>query len=135
MKHSITDHVAILSLVMAAFFCTSCIYDAPGDRFFRTLWKSSPEPLGPYSTGALTVEFLCDNQVTLRNGDGVIIAYGEYAFDGDVAIFPDLKIIVDGAEISFLEAHRNGDIIFLLWRPDRMAYPFTVSLDRLSAYE
>lgn len=135
MKRSITDLVAILSLVMATFFCTSCIYDAPGDRFYRTLWKSSPEPLGPYSTGALTVEFLCGNQVTVKNGNGVIIAYGDYDFDDDVAVFPDMKAVVDGVEISFTEAHRNGDILFLLWRPDFMAYPFTVSLERLSSYE
>lgn len=135
MKRFVLALAAVLPLVTAAFISTSCIYDAPGDRFYRTLWKSSPEPLGPYATGTLTVEFLCGNQVTVKDGKGVIIAYGDYDFDDDVAVFTDMKCVVDGVEIFFTEAHRNGDVLFLLWRPDFMAYPFTVSLDRLSAYE
>ena len=135
MKRLILDLIAVLSLLTASLAAASCIYDAPGDRFFRTLWKSTPDPLGPYVTEEITLEFLCDGQVTIKNNDGVIIAYGPYAFDDAVAVFPDLTIVVDGVKITFMEAHRNGDTLFLLWRPDFMAYPFTTALNRLSSYE
>ena len=135
MKRLILDLVAALLLIAASLATVSCIYDAPGDRFFRTLWKSTPDPLGPYVTEEITLEFLCDGQVTIKNNDGVIIAYGPYAFDDAVAVFPNLAVVVDGVQITFLEAHRNGDTLFLLWRPDFTDYPFTTTLDRLSSYE
>ncbi len=135
MKRLILGLVAALPLMATSLVTASCIYDAPGDRFFRTLWKSAPDPLGPYEMEEITLEFLCDGQVSIKNNDGVIIAYGTYAFDDAVAVFPDLAIVVDGVKISFMEAHRNGDTLFLLWRPDFMAYPFTTALDRLYSYE
>ncbi len=134
MKRLILSCAAILPLMAAAFATTSCIYDAPGDEFYRTLWKSTPEPLSPYQTGELTVEFLCDNRITVKDG-GTIIAHGTYASDDHVAAFTGLEPVIDGVRISFLEAHRNGDTLFLMWCPENTVYPFTISLDRLSAYE
>ncbi len=134
MKDLTTRFIAAMTFAAIALGTSSCIYDAPGDNFYRTLWKSSPEALGPFSTGALTVEFLCDNMVTIKDGNR-IIAYGNYTSDADVATFSGLHAVLEGYEITFIEAHRNGDTLFLLWRPDYMYYPFTTSLDRLSAYE
>ena len=134
MKDLTKSFIAAMTFVAMIIGTSSCIYDAPGDNFYRTLWKSSPEALGPFSTGVITVEFLCDNMVTIKDGNR-IIAYGNYTSDGDVATFSGLQTVLEGYEITFMEAHRNGDTLFLLWRPDYMYYPFTTSLDRLSAYE
>lgn len=37
--------------------------------------------------------------------------------------------------ITFFEAHRNGDTLFLIWRVDGTKYQFTTAMRRLSAYE
>ena len=37
--------------------------------------------------------------------------------------------------VTFIEAHRNGDTLFLLWRVDGMLYPFTTAMHRLSDYQ
>lgn len=37
--------------------------------------------------------------------------------------------------VTFIEAHRSGDTLFLLWRVDGMLYPFTTAMHRLSDYE
>lgn len=133
MKHLILRLLAIIPF-LAALGTTSCIYDAPGDRFYRTLWKSTPEPLGSFQTGELTVEFLCDNKITIKDS-GTIIAHGTYTSADYVATFSGLELFIDDVRITFIEAHRNGDTLFLLWRPDDRSDPYTVSLDRLSAYE
>lgn len=41
----------------------------------------------------------------------------------------------DTLTITFVEAHRNGDTLFLIWRVDGMQYQFTTAMRRLSAYE
>lgn len=133
MKRLILSCIAIVSLMAAAFSVTSCIYDAPGDEFYRTLWKSTPEPLGIFHTDELTVEFLCDNKITVKDG-GRIIAHGTYASDDHVAVLTGLEPVIDGTRISFVEAHRSGDTLFLLWRSDLMSYPSAISLDRLSPW-
>lgn len=135
MKRLTSSLIAVSALVATAVFVSSCISDAPGDRFYRTLWKSSSVPLGPYMEDAITLEFLCDNQVTLKDASGVIVSYGTYDSDDDVAVFSDMYLYIGNVRISFMEAHRNGDTLFLLWLPDFMEYPFTTSFDRLSAYE
>lgn len=134
MKDLTTRFIAAMTFAAIALGTSSCIYDAPGDNFYRTLWKSSPEALGQLSAGALTVEFLCDNKITIKDGNR-IIAYGSYTSDEDVAIFSGLQTVIDGYEIIFMEAYRSGDTLFLLWQPNYMIYPFTTSLNRLSAYE
>lgn len=135
MKRLTYSRIAVPALVATAIIVSSCIYDAPGDRFYRTLWKSSSVPLGPYMEDEITLEFLCGNQVTLKDAAGVIVAYGTYDSDDDVAVFSDMQLHIDNVRISFMEAHRSGDTLFLIWLPDFMKYPFTTSFDRLSAYE
>ena len=134
MKRLIPICIAIVSLMAAALSSTSCIYDAPGDEFYRTLWKSSPEPLGDFQTGELTVEFLCDNKITVKDA-GMIIAHGIYSIDNHVAVLTGLELVIDGTRISFVEAYRNGDTLFLLWHSDFMKSSHAIPLDRLSAYE
>lgn len=114
---------------------SSCIYEAPGDKFYRTIWNSSQVPLGPLDIEELTLEFLCGDRVTLKDGSGIIIAHGTYSPDGNVAVFGELTAVIDEITLSFVEAHRNGDTLFLLWRPEDMLYPFTTAMQRRSSYE
>ena len=125
---------AAMTFAAIAIGTSSCIYDAPGDKFYRTLWKSSPEALAPYSNSEITVEFLCENMITVKEG-ATIIAYGNYSFDDDIAVFSNLQAVIEGHEINFIEAYRNGDTLLLQWSADLIQSPFTISLKRLSAYE
>lgn len=129
--------IHLLGLVAMAvlFGASSCIYEAPGDNFYRTLWKSSQIPLGPLDVEALSLEFLCGERVTLKDGSGIIIAHGTYSPDGNVAVLGEVSAVIDEVTVTFLEAHRNGDILFLLWRPEDMMYPFTTAMERRSSYE
>ena len=132
MKRTLLPLLAAMGVLLGA---SSCIYEAPGDKFFRTLWNSSQVPLGPMDVDALTLEFICGEKVTLKDGDGTIIAHGTYSPDGNVAVLNELVAVVDGVTVSFVEAHRNGDTLFLLWRPEGMMYPFTTAMQRRSSYE
>ena len=117
------------------FGANSCIFEAPGDRFYRTLWNSSQVPLGPLDIEELTLEFLCGERVTIKDGSGTIIAHGTYSPDGNVAVLGEVTAVIDETTVSFVEAHRNGDTLFLLWRPDGMLTPFTTAMERRSSYE
>ena len=122
--------LSIIPLLAATLSLDSCIYEAPGDNFYRTMWSSSEVPLGSIDVKELTLEFLCGNKVTLKNEDGIIIAYGNYYPDGRTVVFTDVTTIIDDISITFHEAHLNGDVLFLLWRPDDMLYPYTTALTR-----
>ena len=130
MKHSHSRRTAIIPIVAVAFSLSSCIYEAPGDKFYRTLWSTSEVPLGPIDVDELTLEFLCGNKVTIKDGNNIIIAYGRYDPDGRTAVFTDIVATIDDIAITFLEAHLDDDVLFLLWRPDDMFYPFTTALTR-----
>lgn len=133
MKH--TDLPRIAFYIAAALSFTSCIYEAPGDNFYRTLWNSSQVPLGPMNVNELELEFLCGERITIKDGSGMIIAHGSYHPDGNVAVLSEVSAVIDEVTVSFVEAHRNGDTLFLLWRPEGMMYPFTTAMKRLSSYE
>lgn len=165
MKRIIFSRLAILPIMAAALFFQSCIYDSTaGDEFYRTLWKSDETPLGPFDASALTLEFLCGEQVSIKTttaarGAAGPSTYGTYSFDGLTAIFCDLTLEYDASDVrtgvesladiigsegpgddgritvTFIEAHRNGDTLFLLWRIEDTLYPFTTALKRLSEYE
>lgn len=141
MKRTIFSRLAILPIMAAALALTSCIYDStPGDEFYRTLWKSDEAPLGPFDASQLTLEFLCGEGVSVRTTSASRqsagpSAFGTYSFDGPTAVLNNLKIEYSDGTITFLEAHRNGDTLFLLWRIESMLYPFTTAMRRLSEYE
>ena len=133
----------------------SCVYDAPGDKFFRTLWHSEEIPLGPFDVSSLTLEFLCNGGISIKTSyspdteqyaeDEISITarqnasvtpdirtiYGRYEPDGTTAVLEDLQITLDDIDIIFIEAHRSGDTLFLLWRIEDSLYPFTTALHRL----
>ena len=128
-------HLSGLIFLSLPLGLSSCIYEAPGDNFYRTLWSSSQISLGPLSSDSLTLEFLCGERVTIKDGCGIIIAHGTYSPDGNVAVLDEVIAVVDGINVSFVEAHRNGDTLFLLWRPEGMMYPFTTAMERRLSYE
>lgn len=141
MIHANKLPAALAICAAAAFIFTSCIFDAPGDRFYRTLWRSSEVPLGPFSVDKLTLEFLCGQSISIEAEDttsGIpvkIVRYGTYENDGETAVLEGLTISLQDREITFMEARRNGDTLFLLWRVEDSVYPFTTAMHRLSSYD
>ena len=69
-------HLLGLTVLLVLSGANSCIFEAPGDRFYRTLWNSTQVPLGPLAIEELTLEFLCGERVTVKDGSGTIIAHG-----------------------------------------------------------
>lgn len=141
MIHANKLPAALAICAAAAFIFTSCIFDAPGDRFYRTLWRSSEVPLGPFSVDKLTLEFLCGQSISIVAEDTTsgtpvkTIRYGTYENDGETAVLEGLTISLQGREITFMEARRNGDTLFLIWRAEDSVYPFTTAMHRLSSYD
>lgn len=143
-----TNILAAMALwVVAASGLNSCIYDNdPYDMFYRTLWESDEVPLGPFPTDELTLEFLCGNAVSIKTGlsdntnDGASAgtrsgtSYGTYSSNDQTAVFHDLTMEFDGMLITFIDAQRSGDTLFLRWRIEDSLYPFTTTMHRLSAY-
>lgn len=159
---------AALTIIISCTVAESCIYDTPhGDEFYRTLWETSEAPLGPYGVSALTLEFLCNEGISIKTtgtGNSRTI-YGTYECTGTTATFRNLTLYLPLSEgnrtadegtigegtvstgtnggrttagdytLTFIEAHRNGDTLFLQWRVDGIPYPFTTALHRLSEYE
>lgn len=133
---------------------TSCIYEAPDDKFYRTLWKSEEVPLGPFDISTITLEFLYNGEAVVTLGKKteampagdedstsmdkeriVGYIYGKYSPDDRTAVLEKLTIKLQDTEVTFIEAHHNGDILFLLWRVENSLYPFTTALHRLSSYD
>jgi hypothetical protein len=128
----------ICSAVIVSTIATSCIYDAPGDNFYRTLWTAEEVHLGPFEVSSLTLEFLCNGEVsvTLKDRSRHIsgYTYGTYAPDNLTAILEGLRINIQNLEVTFIEAHRDGNTLFLLWKIEDSAYQFTTTLQRKSSY-
>ncbi len=130
MKRFHTLCTAILSLMAAAFLCTSCIYDRPaGDNFYRTLWTSSESPFE-----GLTIEFLCGGSISAQahNAAG---SFGTYSPDGSTAYFTNLHLILDQGKILIEEAHRTDDDQMLIsWHFEGSPDSSTTKMHRLSDY-
>lgn len=126
--------LGLISLSLT-FGLSSCIYEVPGDKFYRTLWNSSQAPLGQLDVDALTLEFLCGEKLTIKDGSGIIIAHGTYTPNGNVAAFGGVTAVIDENIVNFVEAHRNGDTLFLIWKAEGTLHSFTTAMKRLSSYE
>lgn len=111
----------LMTALTSILLLTSCIYDAPGDRFYRTLWTSSEATF--YTAGTnnatdigtdiatevstagdtdigtaagitphrLTLEFLCGGSVCVY-ATGAVGSYGAYDTHGTTAYFTDLRL-------------------------------------------
>lgn len=124
--------LATLPIVAAAFTGTSCIFEAPGDEFYRTLWISDEVPLGPFEVDELTLEFLCENGISLKTDNSTIISYGTYDSNEQTAIFHDLTMDMQGLTITFIDAQLSGQTLFLRWRVENSVYPFTTAMRPIS---
>ena len=111
----------LMTALTSILLLTSCIYDAPGDRFYRTLWTSSEATFytavtndatdigtdiatevstaGSTDIGTaagitphrLTLEFLCGGSVCVY-ATGAVGSYGTYDTHGTTAYFTDLRL-------------------------------------------
>ena len=130
MKRFNCSCTAILSLMAAAFLCTSCIYDRPaGDNFYRTLWISSESPFD-----GLTMEFLCGGAISAQahNAAG---SFGTYSPDGSTAYFTGLHLILDQGTVLIEEAHRTDDDQMLIsWHFEGSPDSSSTKMLRLSDY-
>lgn len=114
---------------------TSCIFDGPNDRFYRTLWKSDEVPLGPFSANELILEFLCGQNISIKTDTDALTGYGTYESDGQTAVFHNLTLTLADQTITFIDGYKSDETLFLRWRTEDSEYPFTTSMHRLSAYE
>ena len=143
MKTSIINRFRQTVLTKTAKTCTvmltaltmlcSCIYDTPkGDNFYRTLWTSDEFPYGQ-----ITLEFLCDNHVSIK-GDQAVGSYGHYEIASGTALFDSLELIYDTGEkvkITIDQAYRNGDTMQIIWHTNKSSHSSTTTMTRLSSYK
>ena len=151
MKRLITKHAAIAICAMAAFFLTSCIYDSAGDKFYRTLWEAEKSSVNARSdspdenswAAGMTVEFLCSQSISIKTSNSPLINFGTYESHQLTAIFHDLTLEIDDQIITFIDAIREGDTLFLRWvttwdkhkNPGSALDIHTTILSRLSTYK
>lgn len=119
---------AIPFLATACMF-GSCTIDPLRDEFNKTIWTATEVPLGPLSLEIINIEFT-EDQAILSDGEGNVIAEGCYDNDGRCAIFRGMSTVIDGIAVTFVEAHLSNGILFLLWRPEDILYPFTTAMKR-----
>ena len=111
--------------------------------YFRTLWKADDGTPGLFDASGLTLEFLCNDGVSISLGYGPAI-YGTYSPDGSVSVLNNLSVSLrptadpeDGVaenagaayddvasgtvaaraiRVTFTEAHRlSDDSLLLIW--------------------
>ena len=131
MKRVLICGLALLMMVAA----TSCIFDAPGDKFYRTLWKSEQTPLSPLNVQEFTLDFLCGQKVCIKTDTGTITSHGIYETCGQTAIFQNLIMDADGQTITFIKAERDKDTLILYWETDESSEPSATTLQRVGSYE
>lgn len=110
MKNINHSAAALFSLIAAVFFTTSCIYEAPGDRFYRTLWTTTEQPFN-----GILIEFLCDDMISAHPREAGIGSYGYYEHDGLTAYFTDLTATYNNFAVQFTEASRSDDTLTVMW--------------------
>lgn len=98
------------AMLAALFFISSCIFDAPNDKFYRTCWTTSEAPL----TG-LIIEFECDGYISARTETDSCGLLGTYDPCGATACFSNLNVFFDTYTIALDAAHRNNDTMIISW--------------------
>ena len=119
---------AIIPVMASALIYTSCVIDAPGDKFYKTLWESDEVPLGPFPVEELAIEFLSENGIILTLDNGTVVCHGPYDSNDITAIFHNLSLRIQGRTITFIDAQLSGSVLFLRWRIEDSVYPFTTAL-------
>jgi hypothetical protein len=119
---------AIIPIMASALIYTSCIIDAPGDKFLKTMWESDEVPLGPFPIEELSIEFLSENGIILSLDNGAIVCNGTYDSNDIIAVFHNLSAKLEGRTITFIDAQLSGKTLFLRWRVENSVYPFTTAM-------
>ena len=142
----------LMTALTSILLLTSCIYDAPGDRFYRTLWTSSEATF--YTAGTndgtdigtaagitphgLTLEFLCGGSVCVYS-TGAVGSYGTYDTHGTTAYFTDLRLTYHNngtpTVIIIEEAHRTDDLLLISWHYSDSATSYSTRMVRKSSYD
>ena len=141
MKRSVSILTAAVLWTAAVFGLNSCIFDAPGDKFYRTLWEAdeiSQDSLHAevhFPAGGLTLEFLCGSTICISAKSRAGASFGTYTCNEQTAVLHDLTMEFDGQLITFIDAHRSGDSLFLRWHTDKSSDTFTTVMHRLSEYK
>jgi hypothetical protein len=138
----LTNILTAAVLSTAAVFCfNSCIFEAHGDRFYRTLWESDEASQNSYPAdnyfpaGELTLEFLCGSTISISTKSRAGASFGTYTCNEQTAVLHNLTMELDGKLITFIDAHRSGDTLFLRWHTDQSSDTFTTVMHRLSEYK
>ena len=125
--------LTVVLLAATLILTSSCIYDAPNDRFYRTLWVCEEAPLE-----SLTVEFLCGGSVCTI-APHAIGSYGTYDTQGNTAYFIDLRLsnYSDSAPRTIIleKAHRSNDQLLLSWHYSDSPVSYTTHLVRKGSYD
>lgn len=148
---------ALILLIIATFGLTSCIFDSPGDAFYRTLWLSEEKPFsmgamslssgydttggsssGTSSSGNVILEFLCGGNISVR-ASGSIGSYGTYEPHGTTAYFSNLRLTHYNGNTPIVivleEAHRTNDLLLISWHYEGSNTSYTTRLVRKSSYD
>ena len=147
MKRSTLNGISHIPAMIAIFLFTSCIYDAPGDEFYRTLWTSdtslSDTSLSDTSLSEalvpddLLLDFLCNGQVYAQSTSAPAGDYGTYRSNKSEATLQDLSLTLHQGTIIFTHAQRSGDTLLLTYQfisTYSTSAPQTIKMHRLSAY-
>ena len=160
-----TPSANLTAVLLAAtlILTSSCIFEAPNDRFYRTLWVceeppfNNAEAVSTYGLeeggdnlsdgGRLTVEFLCDGNVTVT-ATGAVGSYGSYDTYGTTAYFAGLELKYylgdagtggnsSGNRIIIVleEAHRTDDLLLLSWHFAGSSVSYTTRMVRKGSYD
>lgn len=135
---------------------TSCIYDAPCDEFYRTLWTSEEAPFNyaaPYKAdnsalvtdktrsekpNGLTLEFLCGGSARIL-ATGAAGSYGKYEHHGSTAYFAELHLTYNNngspSIIIIEEAHRTDELLLISWHYSGSATSYSTRMIRKSSYD
>ena len=110
------------------------------DQAVRIQLDGGPDLYGTYSPDGTTT-VLNDLHAYFSSSNGLILTEddsgnGTSTDDGDGSDRSNNGTSYEGnITVTFIEAHRNGDTLFLLWRVEDAVYPFTTALQRLPDYE
>lgn len=151
-RYSSLTCAQIITFIFMALLMQSCIYDAPDDRFYRTLWVSEEPPFGDSlaamaegntsngSGGRLTIEFLCGGTVSVT-ATGAVGTIGTYDTYGETAYFASLRLNYqsgmrgsDPIVIILEEAHRTDDLMLISWHVSGSETSYTTRLVRQKRY-
>ena len=125
MKANHSPKAAMVPLVAALFFTTSCVYNVPLDHFCKTAWTTSENPLSGLTLsflnyGQIAAQISSEAEGSLENNMGQLDleseeSFGMYEVYDMTAYFVSLQISYAGYTVVIEEAHRTDDLLLITW--------------------